>query len=44
MILTCPRCGEKTGGIMRLCKRCKQSVSLLTEPKAPKRPIKEDDE
>lgn len=29
MINTCPRCGEKVRGIMRLCGDCQRQVDLI---------------
>lgn len=42
--MSCPRCGEKTSGFFKMCGNCQRETRLLAEPKAPKRPIKEEDE
>lgn len=44
MLKTCPRCGEKSGGFMKLCGRCQQEANISSNPKDPKRPIKEPEE
>ena len=50
MINSCPRCGQKNKGFMKLCGACKQQVALMgnldAQKKNPIRPIEEpeDDE